>query len=103
MAKDDFSVSFGIGLLGGIIGGIVAGVLLAPKSGAETRDDLAEALIEAKEKYTPKIIEAKNNTERAIDIIRCKLEQQFQKINSSIKARRMAKAKIIENGHYELN
>ena len=103
MAKDDFSVSFGLGLLGGIVGGIIAGVLLAPKSGQETRDELAEALIDAKEKYTPKIIEAKNNTERAIDIIKYKLEKQIQKINSSIKARRMAKAKSLESGHYELN
>lgn len=103
MAKDDFSTSFCIGLLGGLIGGIVAGVLLAPKSGEETREEVKEAFIQAKEKYTPKIVEAKKETKRAIDIIRYKLEKQFEKINSAIKARQMAKAKIMENGHYELN
>ena len=103
MSKENFSMSFGLGLLGGIIGGVIAGVIFAPTSGDETRKELQEAIQNAKETYTPKVIEAKDKTIKALDIIKCKLEKQINRINSSIKARQLAKAKIIENGHYELD
>jgi len=103
MAKEDFSVSFALGLLGGVIGGVVLGALFAPKPGDETRQELKEKIDTAVEEYTPKIICVKNKTIRAIDILRCRIEKQVGKINNSIKAKQLAKAKIIENGQYEIN
>ena len=103
MAKDDNSISFGLGLLGGILGGIIAGVLLAPKSGEETRKDVQEAVVQVAEKYTPEVVEAKKQAFCAIEKIGLKMEGYYNKINSSIKNHRLAKAKIIENGEDELN
>ncbi len=103
MAKEDFSLSFGLGLLGGIIGGVIAGALLAPQAGEKTRQEVKEVLVSAKEKYGPKIIETQKETCRALEIIKCRIEKQIRKINSALKARQLAKAKIIENGNYEMN
>ena len=101
MTKEDNSISFGLGLLGGVVGGVIAGILLAPKSGDETRKDVQEAVMNAAEKYTPEVIAAKKHAMNAIDVIRYKIEKKYRKLNNAIKARQLAKAKIIENGQYE--
>lgn len=103
MTKEDNSISFGLGLLGGIVGGIIAGILLAPKSGEETRKEIQEAVSNVAEKYTPEVIEAKKQALTTIEMVSLKMENFYNKINSSIKNRQMAKAKIIENGEDELN
>ena len=48
--SDDKTFSFLKGILVGAIAGAVAGVLLAPKSGAETREDLKKLAIDFGEK-----------------------------------------------------
>ncbi len=103
MSKEDNSIIFGLGLLAGVLGGVIAGVLYAPKSGEETRAELKETISEVAEKYSPEIKEAKKQALSTIDVIKFKLEKQYKRINNSIKARQLAKAKIIENGQYELN
>ncbi len=103
MSKEDNSISFGVGLLAGVLGGIIAGILFAPKSGEETRKDVQEAVSNVSEKYAPDVIAAKKQALNAIDVVRFQLEKQYNKINSALKARQLAKAKIIENGQYELN
>ena len=103
MTKEENSISFGLGLLGGIIGGIVAGIMFAPKSGEETRKDVQQVVTQAAEKYAPEVKEAKKQALCAIEIFGLKMENYYKKINSSIKNRQMAKAKIIENGQDELN
>ena len=64
--KDDNSFGFAMGILAGVVGGIVAGVLLAPKSGEESRKDVKEAIDNFREKYSPEIIQAKEQAITAI-------------------------------------
>ena len=97
MAKEDNSVSFGIGMLLGVIGGVIAAVLYAPKSGEETREELKEAIDKFSEKISPEIDEAKRQAIDLIENSKCKLEKQYEKFNETIKAQKMAKAKDLEN------
>lgn len=103
MSKEDNSICFGIGLLAGVIGGVVAAVLYAPKPGEETRKNVEEAVAGLAQKYTPEINEAKRQALTSIDVMRYRLEQQYNKINNAIKAKQLAKAKEKESSDYEIN
>ena len=93
MSKEDSSISFGVGLLLGVVGGVIAACLYAPKSGEESRKDIENAITDMAQKYTPEIQEAKRQALTSIDVMRYRLEQQYNKINDSIKAKQLAKAK----------
>ncbi len=103
MSKEDNSISFGMGLLGGIIGGVIAGILFAPKSGKETREDLKEFVNDFAEKHAPEIREAKKQALESLDMMKYKLERQYNKLNNHIKAKQMAKAKEKESMSYDFN
>ncbi len=103
MPKEDNSACFGIGLLLGVIGGVIAAVLYTPKSGEETRQDVENVITDLAQKYTPEIKEAKRQALTSIDVIRYKLEQQYNKISDSIKAKQIAKAKEKESTDYDVN
>lgn len=103
MPKEDNSISFGVGLLLGVVGGVIAAVLYAPKSGEETRQDVENAITDIAQKYTPEIKEAKKQALTSIDVIRYRLEQQYNKISDAIKAKQLAKAKQKESTDYEVN
>ena len=103
MSKEDSSISFGVGLLLGVVGGVVAAILYAPKSGEETRKDVENVITDLAQKYTPEITEAKRQALTSIDVIRYRLEQQYNKINETIKAKQIAKAKQKESIDYEVN
>lgn len=66
--SDDKTFSFLKGILVGAIAGAVAGVLLAPKSGAETREDLKKLAVDFGEK-------ANELYKKATDILKEKLDQ----------------------------
>ena len=102
MSKED-DVIFGIGLLAGILGGVAAGILLAPKSGEETRAELIEAINEFAQNAIPEIKEAKKQALESLDMMKYKLEKQYNKINDHIKAKQMAKAREKEDMAYELH
>lgn len=102
MSKNNF-MSFGLGILAGVLGGVVLGVLYAPKSGEETRKELKNAACEIAEKNAPKIKKAKADAINALDVMRCKLESKYNKINDKIKAKKLAKAKSKEEDNYEFN
>ena len=89
-------------IVGGAIGA-VAGILLAPRSGEETRKDVENVITDIAQKYTPEITEAKRQALTSIDVMRYRLEQQYNKINESIKAKQIAKAKEKESIDYEVN
>lgn len=55
------------GVVAGAILGALAGVLLAPKSGEETRKDLAEFVDSTKEKLAKKLREVKDVTKQEYD------------------------------------
>ena len=103
MSKEDSSISFGVGLLLGVVGGVIAACLYAPKSGEETRKDVENVITDMAQKYTPEIQEAKRQALTSIDVMRYRLEQQYNKINDSIKAKQFAKAKEKESNDYEVN
>ena len=97
MSKDsDSSISFGIGLLGGVLAGIAAGILYAPKSGEEMRADLVKATKDFKEKLSPDVKTAKEIGLDMIDKAKASIELQFEKINQTLKAKRLAAAKAKE-------
>ena len=103
MSKEDNSFGFGIGMLLGVIGGVIAAVLYAPKSGEETRKDVENVITDLAQKYTPEINEAKRQAMTSIDVMRYRLEQQYNKINETIKAKQIAKAKEKETNDFDVN
>ena len=103
MSKEDSSISFGVGMLLGVVGGVIAAILYAPKSGEETRKDVENVVTDMDQKYAPEIQEAKRQALTSIDVMRYKLEQKYNKINESIKAKQIAKAKEKEYSDYEVN
>ena len=103
MSKEDSSISFGVGMLLGVVGGVIAAILYAPKSGEETRRDVENVVTDMAQKYAPEIQEAKRQALTSIDVMRYKLEQKYNKINESIKAKQIAKAKEKEYSDYEVN
>jgi gas vesicle protein len=58
--------SFMKGLLFGTVAGVVAGILLAPKSGAETREDIKKLAEELKDKAEDAYAKARREVERKI-------------------------------------
>lgn len=58
--------SFIKGFVLGIVGGGIAGILLAPKSGAETREDIKKLAIDLKEKATDLYAEARKEIDKKI-------------------------------------
>ena len=58
--------SFFKGLVVGAIGGAVAGILLAPKSGAETREDIKNLAVDIKDKATDLYDQARKEVEKKV-------------------------------------
>ena len=100
--KEDSSFGFAMGILAGIIGGITAGILLAPKSGEESRKDLKNTIDELKEKYSPEILQAKEQAMNTIKNSKEKIEDAYKKFNDYLKARQLAKAKNNETNVDEM-
>lgn len=101
--EDNSSISFGMGLLAGILGGVVAAILYAPKSGKETREDVKLVVDNFAQKHAPEIKEAKKQALESLDMMKYKLEKQYNKINHHIKAKQMAKARELEDRSYDFN
>jgi len=88
---------FSMGVIAGVVGGIIAGVLYAPKSGEESRKELADAACDFYDKHAPQIADAKKQALESIDLMKYKLERQFRKLNNSVKSKKMKKAKELED------
>lgn len=69
--------SFIKGFVLGIVGGGIAGILLAPKSGAETREDIKKLATDLKEKATDLYAEARKEMEKKI----AQIKKAGEKIN----------------------
>ena len=97
MSKDkDDSLSFGIGLLAGVVGGIIAGIIYAPKPGAETRADLVDKAIKIKNNLPRKVECAKKKSLDSIDHTKASIENIIEGIQDSLRAQKMANAKLLE-------
>jgi len=77
--------------------GAITGILLAPKSGEETRKNIENVVSDMAQKYTPEIKKAKHQALTSIDVMRYRLEQQYNKLNETIKAKQLARAKQKES------
>jgi len=98
MSKNtDNSIIFGLGLLAGVVGGIIAGVMLAPKSGEETRKDLANKAKAIKKNLPKKIESAKEKSLRSIERTTVTIKNIIEDVQNSLKAKKMANAKIMES------
>lgn len=95
--KEDNSISFGVGLLAGMVGGIIAGILCAPRSGEETRADLSAKAAAIKNNFPQKIDGARRKSIRCIERTKASLENIIEDIQDSLKAKKMANAKIMES------
>lgn len=100
--KGDNSFGFAMGILAGVVGGIVAGVLLAPKSGEESRKELKKTIDDLREKYSPEVIQAKEQALCAIKNSKEKIEDAYKKFNEYLKAKQLAKAKNNETNVDEM-
>ena len=97
MCKNNKAFMFSMGVIAGVVGGIVAGVLFAPKSGEESRKELKDTVCDFYDKHAPQIVDAKKQALESIDLVKYKLERQFRKVHNSIKSKKMAKAKELED------
>ena len=98
MSKNDNKLLyFGLGLLGGVVAGVVGAILYAPRSGRETHHILCTKVSTLAQKHGPDILKAKKQAFESIDLMRYKLERQYNKINEMIKAKQLAKAKKLES------
>ena len=102
MSKND-STSFGLGILAGVLGGVALGILFAPKPGEETRKQLKDTACKIAEENMPKFKKVKEEAKNQFELFRCKLENNYDKISSKIKAKKLAKAKSKEEKNYEFN
>ena len=97
MCKEKSSIGFGLGLLAGVVGGIVAGILYAPCPGSEMRAKIKDTVCDLAEKYSPEVTEAKKQAMESIDLLKYKLEKQYNKFGNMLKSKKMRKAKELED------
>ncbi len=102
MTNKTGSIAFAIGILAGVAGGVLAGVLFAPKSGEESRKDVACAFKTVVSKCHPEINRVKVQAMDVIKTTKCKLELECKKIMDNIKAEKLANAKKIETNVYDM-
>ena len=103
MFRKNDSLCFGLGLMAGVIGGVIAAILYAPKSGEESRKEVKEAIENFVETQAPNIQEAKKQASETLDMFKYKVEQCFQRLNNSLKNRKMKKAKELEDLNYDFS
>ena len=100
MSQDDNALIFGIGILAGVTTGIIAGLLFAPASGEESRKKLEAQVTDFAQNHCPTVEEAKRQALATVDVIQFKIEKAIKKINDTIKARQLARAKDKEDTVY---
>lgn len=96
MSRDDDGLLFGVGILAGITAGVIGGLLFAPQSGEETRKKLEDKFNEISDNC-PCIENVKRQTLEAIDVLQYKIEKAIKKIDESVKAKQLARAKEKED------
>jgi gas vesicle protein len=67
------------GVAAGAVAGVIAGILLAPKSGKETRADIAKHMNEIKDKLTKELSKLSEFTKEKYDQIVGKIVDTYEK------------------------
>jgi gas vesicle protein len=70
MSNNNSAESVVKGLLIGTVAGVVAGILLAPKSGAETREDIKKLAEDLKDKAEDAYAKARKEVEKKIEQVK---------------------------------
>ena len=70
MSSNNSAESFIKGLLFGTAAGVAAGILLAPKSGAETREDIKKLAVDLKDKAEDVYAKARKEVEKKIEQVK---------------------------------
>jgi len=92
-AKKNLIKGAAIGVAAGAIAGAIAGILLAPKSGKETREDIAKYLGEMKDKIAKKLSDLKEISQDKYDEVVENVVGQYEK-GKKISA---AESRVIKN------
>ncbi len=72
--------------LGGVVLGATAGILLAPKSGKETRKDLANKINQLKTQIADMLAKGSDTASETIDAMKEKLSAMEEELSSTEKA-----------------
>lgn len=104
MSKEKSSIGFALGLIAGVVGGLIAGVLYAPCPGDEMRKKVKETVCDLAEKHSPAVKEAKKQALESMDLLKYKLERQYNSFSNMLKSKKMRKAKELEEvSDYDFN
>jgi gas vesicle protein len=91
--SDDFGFSLLAGLLLGGLAGALAGILYAPKSGSELREDLGAL----PKKLNDELTAPEGKARKLMTKTKLNLENKVEQVSDAIQARKMAKAKRLED------
>lgn len=89
----DGAVAFGLGLIVGVAAGAVVALLTTPKSGEEVRQDIKATLNRFVDDMPDEYRATEEKSKEMLFNIKYSFEKQVNKINSAIKAGRLAAAK----------
>jgi gas vesicle protein len=99
MAEDQESGASGLGwFLAGLGIGALVGVLYAPKAGKETRDDLINGAVDAKEKAAEMVEQGKQKAAEYVEQGKQYVEQGKQLATEYVEQGKQKAAEIIEQG-----
>lgn len=104
MARNDepnVALNFLAGLGLGALIGAAAALLLAPKSGVETREDLASAADELRNKASKIVKDLSESSEELVKKSKELLEQTKEKVHTAVEAGKQAMARKREEAETE--
>ena len=84
------------GLIAGVLAGLIAGVLFAPESGAKSRKKLKKAVKDFSEEHGEELKDIQKNISESCDLFRCKLERKLRHFAQKLSAKKLRKAKELE-------
>ena len=84
------------GLIAGVVAGLVAGILFAPTSGSKSRKKIKDTVIKFNEEHGKDIECAKKQLSTSCDLLRYNIEKQFRLLENKISAKKLRKAKELE-------
>lgn len=91
---------FELGILAGVVGGLVAGILFAPQKGEDSRMKVKNAIKNFNEQYGDEIESKKNLLSNKLDILKYNLERKLRILVNKSRAKKLKKAKELENECY---
>ena len=101
-SQKNFVKGAAVGVAAGAIAGAIAGILLAPKSGKETRADIAKYLREMKDKISDQLANLKDITQDKYDEVVEKVVGGYEKGKKISLAESKVIKKQLKEGYSEV-